>query len=589
MTMTTTYSAVRNITAEDGRFVLTFPYNREAVDAVKTLCVGARWNPERRIWTAPGNSNVAGSLRVLEVDYGFKVDALAEDLAQSLGGRQDASHATNGTTEFKGLGKTLRPYQVAGIEYALKAKRTFIGDDTGLGKTPQALVTVKELGAYPALIVTTKTQVGHMKKEIPKWLPGATFEVINGKTTELKAGVQFFITTHGQLSLNPKVFGLRKETLSRKTSFYQERAPFGALILDESHKFGGDGSQRTKAALAMAKGVDVLLLLSATKFKNRPAELIPQLKIMRRLDELGGWKRFVVRYCAGYRNHFGWQIGGASHEVELNQALRALCMIRREKHEVMPELPEKQRISFPLEITNRKEYNSAQKAIVKWLRDKAYEDEEFLISISHLPQWEQDERRLEYAKSAEMRARRAEQLVKINELRRLAGLGKVEAVTEWIEDFLESGEKLIVFAWHREVQEHLVKHFPDAARIIADDSANVRAKYIERFQEDDDCKLIICSIQAASEGWSGTAASNVAFVELGWNPATHDQAEDRCYGRIDDPHGATAYYLLGENTIDEWTAELIESKRDIFKKATGSTRDDDSILEGLVKKLADSS
>ena len=35
------------------------------------------------------------------------------------------------------------PFQVAGVEYALKARRTFIGDEMGLGKTVQAILAVE--------------------------------------------------------------------------------------------------------------------------------------------------------------------------------------------------------------------------------------------------------------------------------------------------------------------------------------------------------------------------------------------------------------------------------------------------------------
>ncbi len=42
-------------------------------------------------------------------------------------------------------------------------------------------------------------------------------------------------------------------------------------------------------------------------------------------------------------------------------------------------------------------------------------------------------------------------------------------------------------------------------------------------------QLIVCSIEVAGHGITLTRSSNVAFLELDWTPAKHDQAEDRCH------------------------------------------------------------
>ncbi len=72
--------------------------------------------------------------------------------------------------------------------------------------------------------------------------------------------------------------------------------------------------------------------------------------------------------------------------------------------------------------------------------------------------------------------------------------------------------------------------------------------------------LCVGSLEAASHGFTLTAAANVAFLELAWTPAKHDQAEDRA---APDRAGArvTAWYLLAAETIDERIAKLLEEKR----------------------------
>lgn len=72
-------------------------------------------------------------------------------------------------------------------------------------------------------------------------------------------------------------------------------------------------------------------------------------------------------------------------------------------------------------------------------------------------------------------------------------------------------------------------------------------------------------------GLTLTAASNVAFVELGWTPAIHEQATDRCHRIGQESDSVTASYLLAENTIDEQIAALIEAKRAVVDAATDGT------------------
>ena len=75
------------------------------------------------------------------------------------------------------------------------------------------------------------------------------------------------------------------------------------------------------------------------------------------------------------------------------------------------------------------------------------------------------------------------------------------------------------------------------------------------------------SLKAASQGITLTRASNVAFLELDWTPARHDQAEDRLH-RIGQENAVTAWYLLAPDTIDEMMAEVLARKRSLINAIT---------------------
>jgi SNF2 family DNA or RNA helicase len=89
----------------------------------------------------------------------------------------------------------------------------------------------------------------------------------------------------------------------------------------------------------------------------------------------------------------------------------------------------------------------------------------------------------------------------------------------------------------------------------------------------------------AGQGLTLTRASNVAFLELEWTPAMHDQAEDRCH-RIGQRDAVTAWYLLAAGTIDETMARLIQRKRGIVAAVTDGRRDNgDGLVEAVVREL----
>jgi SNF2 family DNA or RNA helicase len=84
--------------------------------------------------------------------FGVEVGANAADVLDRLRAEHDRaivdvrrSRAHDGPSlEVEAvLGGELRPFQRAGVAYALKARRTFLADEQGLGKTVQALAALE--------------------------------------------------------------------------------------------------------------------------------------------------------------------------------------------------------------------------------------------------------------------------------------------------------------------------------------------------------------------------------------------------------------------------------------------------------------
>jgi SNF2 family DNA or RNA helicase len=158
-------------------------------------------------------------------------------------------------------------------------------------------------------------------------------------------------------------------------------------------------------------------------------------------------------------------------------------------------------------------------------------------------------------------------LTQIEKLKQAAAAAKLNAAVAWIADRLDES-KLVLFASHTFVVERLMQAFGDrAVRLTGADDAAARQVAVDRFQTEESVRLFVGNLKAAGVGLTLTAASDVAFLELAWTPADHDQAEDRLH-RIGQRGSVTAWYLLAADTIDEDIVELLERKRQVIAGVT---------------------
>jgi SWI/SNF-related matrix-associated actin-dependent regulator 1 of chromatin subfamily A len=454
------------------------------------------------------------------------------------------SYAEDAELELE-LGGELHPFQRAGVRYALERRRTFIADEQGLGKTVQALATIESDGAFPAIVICPASMKLVWERESNHWLPNRKVTVLDGRTK----------TAWTDAARDADIVVLNYDILEAHATNLAGRAP-KALIFDESHYVKNPGARRTKAALKLAEALPdgaLRLALTGTPILNRPEELVAQLRVLGRLREFGSGARLARRFRA------------AGSDDRLHWNLRAHCYVRRTKQQVLPQLPSKRHDTVPVLLSNEHEYRLAEEDVIAWLQTLP-------LDLGTMD-----------AKVAA--ALRAEQLVRLNSLRQLAAAGKLPTALAWIGDFLESGEPLVVFAEHIATQRAVLERFPKAAHILGADSSQARQRAVDAFQDEDGPQLIVCSMKAASQGITLTRASNVAFLELDWTPARHDQAEDRLH-RIGQESAVTAWYLLAPNTIDETMAELLQRKRSLIDAVTdGHVHDEERLVDAVVREL----
>jgi SWI/SNF-related matrix-associated actin-dependent regulator 1 of chromatin subfamily A len=476
--------------------------------------------------------------------WGFELDPKLEEFLQKIKIHINVNQV--GNIVIPGLKGQLYPFQNKGVSFIeTKEGRALIADDPGLGKTCQSLAWLQlHPEKRPVIIIVPASLKRNWEREAEQWLPNPKVEILSG-TKSWKITGQIIIINYDILS------GWKDALKALKPQ---------VLILDECHLIKNNSAQRTKAVKQLAKGIPHIIGLSGTPIINRPIESYNTIKLIDPTLVGSSWD-FAKKFCALHHNGYGWDFNGSSHTSELHSLLVNSIMIRRLKSEVLTDLPEMIHSFVPIELDNEREYQSAE--------------DDFIAFVQ----------RTKGADAAE-KANNAATLAEIEGLKQLAVKGKMKQAIGWIENFLESDGKLVVFAVHKFVIDQLMETFKGiAVKIDGSVSNDDRQKAVDAFQTNDKIRLFVGNLQAAGVGITLTAASNLVFLELGWSPSLMEQAAARIH-RISQKFSVTIYYLLARNTIEEKIAKLLDKKKKTVDAIMdGIETDQASLLSELMKSI----
>tara|TARA_R100000234_G_scaffold6065_1_gene4159 strand:+ start:2104 stop:4089 length:1986 start_codon:yes stop_codon:yes gene_type:complete len=442
----------------------------------------------------------------------------------------------------------LYPFQKVGVAFAEASNgRCLIGDEMGIGKTIQAIAYAALNPARPALVVCPANVKYNWQKEIKKWLPAETVQVIDSGKAELIAA-DFYV-------INYDLMGKKLDELLKVNP--------RLTIIDEAHYLKNKKAKRTVATMTLARFCPKVVALSGTAIASRPKEFFNILNLLRP-DEFSSEWNFLQSYCDPFHNGWGWNFDGASNTKELNERTRDVC-IRRLKSEVLPDLPPKTRQFLPIRLTadQRDMYDVAQ------------------------DEWEQ--RLNEYYLNGEP-IPPGTMLNMLSDLRHKCGTIKIPYACDWIREYNSStGKPVIVFAHHKDVIKgiHLAldKEY-NVACITGETAPKTRQAIVNGFQEGA-IDVLLCNTIAAKEGLTLTKADTVLFIEREWVPSDEEQAEARVHRIGQESSSVHSVYLSCMNTIDEHFDRVVEQKRQVVKAVLdgGDVEERKSLVKELVKKM----
>jgi SWI/SNF-related matrix-associated actin-dependent regulator 1 of chromatin subfamily A len=376
---------------------------------------------------------------------------------------------------------------------------------------------------------------------------------------------------------------------------------FDLVAFDEAHFLKNPRAGRTRAIigqpsaqkLGLASRGRKLVFMSGSPIPNKPAEMWPVLSVCAP-KVFGSWQVFARRYCDAHeeivharkdvrpedRGKGGkpktiLKADGASNLAEFQELVRATCMIRRLKIDVLKDLPPKRRMVIPITPTA-----AARKLLAE---EKALWEEKYGTDIalaSMALQVAREKKALESAgdepeedDAYEHAVKRLNYLQKVafiemSKVRHEIALAKVPSVIEHMRNMFEEGaDKIVCFGHHQDVLESIYSRFSTSAVILYGPTAEKkRMEAIDRFQKERSVKLFVAGIQAAGVGITLTASSLSVFAELDWVPGVVSQAEDRLH-RIGQKRSVIIQHLVLDGSLDARMAHILIEKQAIADKA----------------------
>ena len=538
-----------NILVKKSAFV-SFDYNPDIVNYIKQM--GTRvYNPDNHTWEMPIN-NIIGLCNKFENEE-IKIEGIYEDLH-----KQKFEIDIPKDFEFK-----TKPFahQIDGVRFGLNKKRFLLGDDQGLGKTKQIIDFVgcleKTDTINKVLIIcgvnslkyNWQSEIGIHSDE-KGWVLGTRFRKTTGKSYEGSTkdkladlenlpDCRYLITNIETLRAGAEKISKSKYhfPVAEKLAELCKKGIISVIAFDECHKSKDPTSLQSRAMSLLS--APYMAAMSGTPLMNNPLDLYFPL------SWLGYEKHSFYQFKQHYCTLGGWggsQVVGYKNLEEI-RAMMNNIMLRRLKSEVL-DLPEKIRKIEYVDMTSK------QNQIYKEVYNGVMSDLQ-KIKFSNNPL------------SMMIRLRQATGWTGIIS-DKVQESAKMDRMIELVQEIVASGQKAIIFSnWESmtEVAKEKLKSY-NPAYITGATKADERMKEVDRFQNNDKCKVIIGTIGAMGTGLTLTAAQNVIFLDSPWNMALKAQAEDRAH-RIGTKGTVNVITLVCKNTIDERIEELVEKKGQI--------------------------
>lgn len=476
-----------------------------------------------------------------------------------------------------------REYQKIAAAIVLAGGSLLLADDVGLGKTVSAIATFADRRTLPALVVTLAHLPRQWEAEIKRFAPKLRTHILKKGTPydlrrkptkeEIEAANRVRASGPPKVMPEPAMPDVIIATYHKLDGWAETLGKLvKSVVFDECQelrheKHGKKPSAKYSAAKHIADQAPFRMGLSATPIYNYGGEIFNIMNVIRP-GALGTKAEFVTEWCGGDGDD------GGSKQPQIKDpkafgtyAREAGLMLRRTRQDVGRELPALTRVPHPidadLDALNRVESSAAELARIVLEQKDAFRGQTMQAS-SELS----------------------------NVLRQATGIAKAPYVADFVRLLVESGERVVLYGWHREVYSLWLERLKDLEPVLYTGSESAVQKQASKDAfVSGKSKVLIISLRAGA-GLDGLqhVSRTVVFGELDWSPGVHEQCIGRVY-RDGQQEPVVAYFLLAESGVDPIIADVLQIKREqsdgIRDPGADELVEQLQVAPGQVRKLAE--
>jgi SNF2 family DNA or RNA helicase len=455
----------------------------------------------------------------------------------------------------------LRYYQVQGLMHLLAMKRFLLGDDTGLGKTLEAIAALCYLWErtpdQKVVILTTKSATTQWAGEFVKFTKGVRVFICRGTPTSRRQVRDKFWRATG-----PSVLVMGYRTAVQDFADLQDHEGY-IFITDEATAYKNHQTQVHQVCHHLSSKAERLWALTATLIKNNLIEgwgiyrvVVPGL--------FGAKAAFLNDYCIvrmqqipGSRRLIPIIVGYRARDIEAFRKKIDPYFLGRPKFEVASELPPlvTKHITVGMTPEQEKKYQEALEGLLLVGEKTGQVDEKEVTKLTAVC----------YCQEV------------VNHLELIGCDGdseKLDALLDLVGDGGDlEGDKVIVFTRFRKMVDILMpalkKKGVEAVRITGEEDEQERQDAQNAFQDPNSKVKVVCITTAAAEAINLQAAKALVFYDTPWSAGDYLQIlgrmirigsiHDRCY----------AIHLVAEGTIDERVVKVLTKKMGLVEAVLG--------------------
>lgn len=457
----------------------------------------------------------------------------------------------------------IRYYQVQGILHLVAMKRFLLGDDTGLGKTLQAIAALcyvwETAPDTKAIVLTTKSATPQWEGEFVRFTKGVRVIVCAGTASQRELARRAFMKSKG-----PTVMIYGYGSIRRDIADLQDWTGY-VLVADEATAFKNPKTQIHQVCQHLGRQADRVWALTATMIKNHLMEGYGIFRVIEPDLFRMNANKFMMYYCLTRMQPIPRSnrqipviIGYAPEKIREFKEVIAPYFLGRPKHEVASDLPAliMKVIEVGLSPAQQDKYDEALTGLLEIGRG----DKADIKETTKLTQ-------IIYCQEI------------VNHLDLIECDGPSEKLDTLIEMLTEGDledENVIVFTRFSKMVDILMpalkKAGVKAVRVTGEEDKDDRKAAMDAFQNPKDDTRVICITMAGGDAINLQAAKAIVFFDTPWSAGDFIQIVGRMI-RIGSLHDRCyAIHLVARGrkaTVDHRVLEVMRKKMRLIEAVIG--------------------